>query len=117
MAKEKFDPIVLDYPFTKAGVVNDFLNATGLNKNFRVVMAQVEIEEDDYTTYYPTVPPQHPFKRGGPEPSGRIRTMMRVGLEPLDSETDFYWQLRGAAKLREAIEDYLASRPFNKGVS
>lgn len=116
--KDKFDPIVLDYPFHRGSVVNDFLKETGLSENFRVVIVHVQTHDDDeyYSSYKPTFPNAGGVdKKGGPKFYNKV--VSRIGLEPLNEQTYFYWKLRGPEKLKEAVEDYINGRPFNKGVS
>lgn len=114
MDNKNLEPIALEYPFHRSGVVNDFLNATGLSKNFRVVIVQVEMLDELFIDTLEKQWPGQIQKKGGPKYGRRIT---KVGLEPLDEETAFYWKLRGHDKLRAAIDDYIAGRPFNKGVS
>ena len=88
-----------------SSVVNDFLNSTGLNKDFRLVLAEYE-----YTKIV-----QFYGKNGLPEEIAEKRTCL--GLEALNEEVAFYWQLKGDQKMREMVNEYRQNHPFNRGVS
>lgn len=93
--------LLKEYSNRKSSVVNDFLNETGLCKDFRLVLAE-------YTIWAKIHGPPGGF-------SGEPR--LCLGLEALNEQCKFYWQLKGHDAMVKMVDDYVETKKFNEGVS